>query len=230
MHRIRPVDLPTGRASVITKTFSEATKPYEGRVVGDIAREEGKRPFDALLDIVCLDDLRTRFSVVAPPHTDDDWSAGIAMWRDGRAVIGGSDAGAHLDMVTGFSYPTEVLRAARTTGLATIEEVVQVLADIPARLYGLKDRGRICPGSVADLVVMDEHRVAPGPVETRFDLPGGAGRLFASSEGIEHVVVNGVDICSGGQFTGERPGKVLRSGRDSYTPSLTPCAPARPEG
>jgi N-acyl-D-aspartate/D-glutamate deacylase len=215
---------------VIRKTFCEATKRYEGRVVGDIAREEGKRPFDALLDIVCLDDLRTSFSVVAPPHTDDDWSAGIAMWRDGRAVIGGSDAGAHLDMVTGFSYPTEVLRAARTTGLATIEEVVQVLADIPARLYGLKGRGRISPGSVADLVVMDEHRVAPGPVETRFDLPGGAGRLFASSAGIEHVVVNGVDICSGGQFTSERPGKVLRSGRDSYTPSLTPCAPARLEG
>jgi N-acyl-D-aspartate/D-glutamate deacylase len=213
---------------VITQTFGDATKRYEGRMVGEIAGEEGKRPFDALLDIVCLDELRTRFSVVSPPHTDDDWSAGVSMWRDGRAVIGGSDAGAHLDMIAGFSYPTEILRAARTTGLATIEEVVQVLTDIPARLYGLRGRGRICPGSAADLVVMDEHRVAPAPVESRFDLPGGAGRLFASSEGIDHVVVNGTEICSGGRFTGETPGKVLRSRRDSYTPSLSPGAPLMP--
>jgi N-acyl-D-aspartate/D-glutamate deacylase len=214
---------------VIVETFTEATKRYEGRLVGDIAAEEGKRPFDALVDIVCRDELRTRFAFTTPPHTEHDWAAGIDMWRDGRVVIGGSDAGAHIDMIAGFVYPTAILEAMWRTGLASLEEAVQVLADVPARLYGLKDRGRIRVGAAADLVVIDEERVAPATLQSRFDLPGGAGRIFAGSIGIEHVVVNGVEICSRGEFTDERPGRILRSGRDTYSPSMSMSSPVRPD-
>jgi hypothetical protein len=49
------------------------------------------------------------------------------------------------------------------------------------------------------------------------DLPGGAGRLFSSGVGIDHVFVNGSEIVAGGQFTGAMPGRVLRGGRDTTT-------------
>ena len=55
------------------------------------------------------------------------------------------------------------------------------------------------------------------PVHTRYDLPAGAGRLYGEADGVEHVLVNGVEIAAGGEFTGDRPGTLLRSGRDTDT-------------
>ena len=75
-------------------------------------------------------------------------------------------------------------------------------------------------GAAADVVVFDADRIAGRPVETRFDLPGGAGRLYSEADGIEHVLVNGVEIAEHGAFTGEIAGRMLRSGRDTESPSL----------
>jgi N-acyl-D-aspartate/D-glutamate deacylase len=59
--------------------------------------------------------------------------------------------------------------------------------------------------------------VGPRPIEVREDLPGGAVRLYADSDGVEHVLVDGVEIVRDGAFTDARPGTVLRSGRDTRT-------------
>ncbi len=67
------------------------------------------------------------------------------------------------------------------------------------------------------MVVFDADTVATGPTHTRFDLPSGAGRLYADAEGIEHVFVNGTEIVRGQEFTGNHPGTILRSGRDTET-------------
>jgi hypothetical protein len=34
---------------------------------------------------------------------------------------------------------------------------------------------------------------------------------------VEHVLVNGVEIAAAGRFSGDRPGTLLRSGRDTDT-------------
>ena len=67
------------------------------------------------------------------------------------------------------------------------------------------------------MVVFDEDRVAPHPVATRFDLPSGAGRLYAEADGIEHVLVNGTEILGPDGLGDQRPGTLLRSGRDTDT-------------
>jgi N-acyl-D-aspartate/D-glutamate deacylase len=96
-----------------------------------------------------------------------------------------------------------------------VEEAVRLLTDVPAKLYGLEGRGRLAEGAIADVVVFDPATVASGPVYTRHDLPGGAGRLYADAIGVEHVVVNGTEIVRGGKHTGALPGTILRSGRDT---------------
>jgi len=54
----------------------------------------------------------------------------------------------------------------------------------------------------------------------RFDLPGGAGRLYAEADGIDHVLVNGTPIVQDAKLTAERQGTLLRAGRDSTTAPL----------
>jgi N-acyl-D-aspartate/D-glutamate deacylase len=118
----------------------------------------------------------------------------------------------------GAVYSTSLLGdGVRRRQLLSVEEAVRLLTDVPARLYGLVDRGRLAEGWWADLVVFDPARIAPEPLQTRHDLPAGAPRLFAGSTGVEHVLVNGTAVAEGGQLTGALPGRVLRSGTDTAT-------------
>jgi N-acyl-D-aspartate/D-glutamate deacylase len=205
----------------IVETFSEETKRYVGALVGDIARDNSKSAFDALLDIVVADQLKTSFSFARVDDTDADWKARASIWRDSRTVVGASDAGAHLDMLTTFSFATDLLSlGVRKHSLLTLEEAVKQLTGVPAGLYGLARRGLIVEGYHADVVVFDEETVECGAVTTRFDLPGGAGRLYAAANGVETVLVNGVPIVEAGEMTGQTPGTLLRSGRDTDTPDL----------
>jgi N-acyl-D-aspartate/D-glutamate deacylase len=118
----------------------------------------------------------------------------------------------------GAVYSTALLgEGVRKRALLSWEEAVHQLTDVPARLYGLRDRGRVAEGWWADLVMIDPERVGHGPERTRRDLPGGAERLYAEAEGIEHVMVNGIEVATDGSFTGNLPGSLLRSGRDTDT-------------
>jgi len=203
---------------VITETFTPEARPYQGRRVADIAREEGKDPFDALLDIACADELATTFSRLPSFPSVNDWRAAVDVWRDAGAIIGASDAGAHLDFTAYFDYPVYVIEhAVREHGLLPLEEAVHLMTDVPARLYGMRDRGRLAEGAWADVVVFDEATVASGEMSTRFDLPAGAGRLYGEPVGVHQVLVNGDVVVSEGALTDARPGRVLRSGRDTTT-------------
>ncbi|MCH6563429.1 MAG: amidohydrolase family protein [Myxococcales bacterium] len=202
----------------IAETFEPANQGLVGRTLGEIAAERGQDPFDVLLDLAVSEDLRTSFTPFIPGDDEKSWRLRAQVWRDPRTLIGASDAGAHLDMTDGFQYTSWLLgTAVRERGLLALEEAVQKLTDAPAALYGIRDRGRIAEGVHADLVLFDAERIAPGPLQTRSDLPANAARLYAEPEGIEHVFVNGTEIVSGKNFTGAQPGTVLRSGRDTET-------------
>ena len=202
---------------IFDETFAPENADAEGRSVGEVARERGREPFDALLDVVVADGLRTG---LRPPigESEEDWVLRAQAWQDPRAIVGGSDAGAHLDTMCGAIYSTSMLGdGVRARGLLSWEQAVRLLTDVPARLYGLRDRGRLVPGGFADVVVFDPTAIGHGPVRTRDDLPGGASRLYADAVGVRHVLVNGTEIVRDGDFTGAMPGRVLRSGRDTDT-------------
>ena len=204
-------------------TVGEVTKQdlkhLEGRSIGDIAEELGKSPWEALCEIVVEDDLKTGLYPPAAGDNEESWALRQDLWNDERCLIGASDAGAHLDFLATFNYSTYLLAAARDRNLLSLESAVQKLTDAPARLYGLKDRGRIEEGWCADLVIFDANEVAPAEIEVREDLPGGAWRLNTEAVGVHHVFINGEQPVLDGQFTDARPGTLLRSGRD--TESLT---------
>jgi N-acyl-D-aspartate/D-glutamate deacylase len=201
---------------VIEESWAAANERWRGQTVGDVAKALGIAPLDALLDVALADELRTVFRPALGGDDEASWQLRGKVWQDPRVMIGASDAGAHLDMIDSFTLSTSLLGpAVRERGLIELEDAIHQITDRPARLYGLERRGRIASGFHADLVVFDPATIAPGPIHTRRDLPGGAARLFAEAEGIEHVFANGVEVVRGKQLTGARPGTVLRSGRDS---------------
>jgi len=202
----------------VDQVFSDANQAYLGRSVGEIAEELGKEPFDTFCDIAIADGLKTSFMPAGASDDEASWKLRGEVWRDDRTIIGASDAGAHLDMIDTFAQTTQVLgNGVRKHAVIELEEAIRQLTSVPAQLYGLKQRGEVREGWFADLVVFDANTVATGPTYAREDLPTGAPRLYADAEGIEHVLVNGVEIVRGREHTGAFPGTVLRSGRDTDT-------------
>ncbi|WP_145500514.1 amidohydrolase family protein [Streptomyces sp. CFMR 7] len=205
---------------VIGDTYSTANEGLTGRVVNDIAAERGQDPFHCLVEICAADDLRT---VLWPMPTDNDpasWELRRRTWEHPDVLLGGSDAGAHLDRMCGAPYTTrflgDCLRGRRLVPLTT---AVRMLTDDPARLFGLRERGRIAEGFHADLVLFDPERIDAGPATLVHDLPGESPRLDSKAIGIVSVRVNGVETLRDDKVTGAVPGTVLRSGRDTRTVS-----------
>ena len=203
---------------VIGDTYSAANEGLKGRIVKDIAAERGCSNFGTLLDIVCADDCRT---VLWPTPQDDDdesWRMRAELWNDPRAMIGGSDAGAHLDRMCGAPYPTRFLAdCIRGRQLISVERAVQLMTSAPAELFGLRDRGVLREGAIADIFIFDPATVDSDQAALVVDLPGDSARLTAGSQGVARVFVNGVSIIENGQPTGATPGTVLHSGRDTQT-------------
>ncbi len=203
---------------VIGDTYSAANEGLKGRIVKDIAAERGCSNFGTLLDIVCADDCRT---VLWPTPQDDDdesWRMRAELWNDPRAMIGGSDAGAHLDRMCGAPYPTRFLAdCIRGRQLISVERAVQLMTSAPAELFGLRDRGVLREGALADIFIFDPATVDSDQAALVVDLPGDSARLTAGSQGVARVFVNGVSIIENGQPTGATPGTVLHSGRDTQT-------------
>ena len=143
------------------------------------------------------------------------------MWRTTGAVVGASDAGAHLDFLATFNYSTALLgKAVREYGVIPLEEAVYRISGEQADLYGLRDRGRLVPGAHADVVVFDPDTVGPEPIVSREDLPGGSWRLYGGATGIDRVLVAGEEVVRRGELTDARPGTVLRSGHDTDTVTI----------
>ena len=76
------------------------------------------------------------------------------------------------------------------------------LSSVPAERLGLRDRGQVREGWVADLVVFDPATVAD---RATYERPA------VHPDGIPHVVVNGRLAVRDGVETGDRPGRLLRA-------------------
>lgn len=203
----------------VVSTVVEANARFVGRKIGDIAAEEGREAIDVMFDIAIADGLETVFM---PDQGGDDrasWELRGRLWADDRTIIGASDAGAHLDLIDSFDFATTVLaKGVREQGVITLEAAIHQLTGRPAAYFGLIDRGLIREDYHADIVVFDTATVGSAPIQRRYDLPGGdAYRIYAEATGIDHVIVNGVEIVRLGEHTGKLPGTVLRCGKDTRT-------------
>jgi N-acyl-D-aspartate/D-glutamate deacylase len=92
-------------------------------------------------------------------------------------------------------------RYVRERDVLSLESAVAKLTSIPAARIGLRDRGVVRDGAIADLVVFDPATVAD---EATYVDPA------RYPTGIQHVIVNGRAAILDGAETGERAGRLLR--------------------
>ena len=195
---------------IIVSTENPALRKYQGSTVGEIARERNQDPNDVFFDLAVADNLQIKFVV---PRANTGPTELAEMLGDSRAMIGLSDAGAHLDMLCESGYTTYLLgHWVREERALTLERAIQRITSEPADFFGFRDRGRLRAGAAADIVIFDETKVnsplRPTPVQ---DLPAGGTRLYCKAEGISEVIVNGQVLYRDGRHTGALPGTVLRS-------------------
>ncbi len=81
-----------------------------------------------------------------------------------------------------------------------------MMTQVPAELFGLRDRGVIAEGAMADLVLFDPETIDSEMLTLVSDLPAGCARLHAGSTGVRHVFVSGTETVTDGEPTGELPG------------------------
>lgn len=195
---------------LVLEVADPALSGYVERTVGEIAAAEGKRPVDIFFDLAIRDGLQTQFQAAAANY---DVEGLERLMTDDRVLVGLSDGGAHNDMLCDAGYATAVLDIwVRRRRALTLEKAVAKLTSVPVDFIGLTDRGRLAPGLAADLVLFDPDTVSSKTPKFVDDLPGGGRRLIARAEGVAATIVAGRAVCLEGEYTDERPGRVLRSG------------------
>jgi N-acyl-D-amino-acid deacylase len=194
-----------GDGVMVSEVLNADLRKYEGKTLTEIGREMRKDPRDALMDVVIADHANT--GCIISIMREDDVRSALAH----RLVSIGTDSPARAEdgpLAGTKSHPRGWGSFARVLGkyvreekLLTLEEAVRKMTSQPASRVGLRDRGVLRPGLIADVVVFDPatiHDVATFEDPNRY------------SVGVRFVFVNGQAVLADGRLTDARPGRPLR--------------------
>ncbi|MGI9356513.1 MAG: N-acyl-D-amino-acid deacylase family protein [Rhizobiaceae bacterium] len=98
------------------------------------------------------------------------------------------------------TFPRVLGRYCREENLFSLEEAVHKMTGLPAKNFGLKDRGEVREGAFADLVVFDAETIID---KATFENP------TQMADGLDHVIVNGTIGWSHGGPTGTTGGRFI---------------------
>ena len=136
-----------------------------------------------------------------------------------NVLFGLSDGGAHCGVIADAGMPTFIIthwaRDRKKGEGFPLEFLVRKLSSDTARAYGLKDRGELRPGLLADINIIDFDRLRLFRPEAVHDLPAGGKRLVQRVEGYRYTLKSGEVTFDNGAFTGALPGTLVRGGREA---------------
>ena len=189
-------------------------EPDPATAIAIRAAEMGVDPWLLLLDLLSSGDGSSLLLYPFENYFNGDLEDIREMLADPFTICGIGDAGAHVGTICDASYPTYLLShwtRDRTRGeKLPLEFVVNKQTRRTAETYGLFDRGLVQPGYRADINIVDHGALSVGRPELVFDLPAGGKRLIQRAEGYRHTFVLGIETMADGEFTGERPGRLVR--------------------
>ena len=174
----------TGNPGQDAIVASSTSGRFEGRTLTSLAVERGSSVGELAVELL-RDEMPCALLVYVWQKPDSIWEDTVARTlADPRSLI--ATDGVYLGSSPhprGFgTFPRVLGTFVRDKSLITLERAIHKMTGLPARSYGLEDRGRIEPGLRADIVVFDPERV-DGPAD--WDHPREA------PIGIEVVMVGG---------------------------------------
>jgi len=194
---------PAGWADVRLAAFHRLENlRWESRTIADVMNDTGHDALDVICDLLLSEDLGVGQVTSGP------WSETLRLFVKHPVGMVGTDStflGDKPSPRTWGSFPRILGQFVRDEALFSLEEAIRKMTSAPAARLGLRDRGVIRDGAVADLVVFDPQTVRS---TATYDEP----RSYPI--GIEHVIVAGTLVVSDGEHTGATPGRGLRHGRD----------------
>jgi dihydroorotase/N-acyl-D-amino-acid deacylase len=178
-------------------------KSFEGKRLDAIAAALKKDWVDAIVELTLGES--NRLGKITFGMSDQN----VAFMLSRPWVVIGSDAGGYdPDSTTAIVHPRSYGTFPRVLGkyvredrVLTLEDAVRKMTWSSAQILGLRDRGLVKEGSLADLVIFDPATIAD---RATFERP------HQISAGVRDVFVNGVAVWKDGKATGAKPGRALR--------------------
>ena len=185
---------------------NDSLKPlYTGKTLAYAAQKHGKTPEETAMDLVVADE--TRVSTAYFMMSEENVKRQIQL----PYMSFGSDAGSMMPegkVLESSTHPRAYGNFARLLGkyvrdeqVISLEEAIRKLTSLPAGNMGIEKRGRLEAGYYADVVIFDPATIQD---HATFENP------HQLSTGVSDVWVNGVQVLSNSEHTGEFPGRVVR--------------------
>jgi len=184
---------------------NEDLKPLLGKSVGEVARDRGITPEQAVVDLIEEDD--SRIQVVYFTMSEDNVRKKVALPYMSFCSDAGSytAGGVFLQQSTHprayGSFARLLAKYVREEKVISLEEAVRKLTSLPAHNLKLHRRGLLKPGYFADVVMFDPASIQD---HATFSKP----HQYAT--GVKNVWVNGVQVLKDGEHTGATPGRAIR--------------------
>lgn len=199
---------------VVASVRTEANKKYEGKSIAEIARLSGKKPADAVFDLLIdeqgsvpavyflMSEQDLRYAMQQP------W---VSIGSDGSALRPDGPLGSGRPHPRSYgTFPRVLGKYVREERVLTLTEAIRKMTSLNAEKLGIEDRGLLRTGKKADITLFDPDRVTD---RATFENP------HQYPIGIEYVIVNGVPVIEKERHLGTRPGRIVKRGQSPVSPA-----------
>jgi N-acyl-D-amino-acid deacylase len=210
------------RLAYLTQSFhkmyalgiSPEYEPAQENSIASISKRDDKSPLDVAYDMLMSEEGKGIIYFPSFNYAYNDLSQLHTQLQHPRTMMSLADGGAHCGYICDVSMPTYMLthlaRDRKRGPTLPLELMVKRQTQDTAQIYGMKDRGVLKPGYLADINIIDFDNLSLPSPYVAFDLPAGGRRLVQTANGYLATIKTGQVIMENGEKTGELPGKLVR--------------------
>ncbi len=199
----REMNVRGGPAKVMVTNLATAQHAtLSGKTIAEIASRWEIAPAEAVIRL--LKEEKGEVGAVYFSISEQDVetimrSMNVAVGSDGRGLKAGASSAATHPRSYG-TFPRVLGKYVREKKLLSLEAAVYKMTGLTAQRFGIKDRGVIKAGMIADVAVFD-----PATIRDIADF----SHPHQYAQGIKYLFINGINVISDGSLTGNAAGKVL---------------------